>query len=143
MMRRGFEHRVATVGGLVLLATIGGCRPWETDFDPPSLSQLVCTRGSGVDVSTMVFILDTGRSSATWANGPGAPRGQLAVTDYEYRLVFAPAASQLASAVTINRYDGVMERQVRANPSGRAASSARDAVRERWSCAPHPLKVKV
>ncbi len=129
-------------GGLVLLAATSGCKPWEADFDPPSLSQLVCTRGSGVEAATMVLVLDTGRSSVTWANGPGSPRGRLTITDYEYRIDFA-AAGQPANAATINRYDGVMERQVAAKPARRPAQGVGEPVLERWICAAQPLKAKV
>lgn len=142
MMRWGFEQRIAMVGGLVLLAATSGCKPWDPDFDPPGLSQLVCTRGSGVEAATMVLVLDTGRSSVTWANGPGAPQGRLTVTDYEYRMDFA-AAGQPANVMTINRYDGVMERQVAAKPARRPAQGVREPVAERWICAAQPLKAKV
>lgn len=141
MMRRGFEQRVAMVGGLVLLAATSGCKPWEPDFDPPGLSQLVCTRGSGVEAATMVLVLDTGHSSVTWANGPGAPRGRLTITDYEYRMDFA--AGQTAHVATINRYDGVMERLVAAKPARRPAQGVSEPVQERWICAAQPLKAKV
>uniref|UniRef100_B0SXT1 Uncharacterized protein n=1 Tax=Caulobacter sp. (strain K31) TaxID=366602 RepID=B0SXT1_CAUSK len=111
---------------LTLAIGVTGC-DWAHDTEAPKRKVLTCELK---DSPALVYILDTGERTATWANGPGAPKGRLSVNEFEYRLTF-PGRNGVSSEVVINRYDGALVRKTPELATVKAGSAKPEI---RWSC---------
>lgn len=125
---------------LVLIAALTtGCDRWEPDLDAPARTQMICmATGPSSPASTppLIFVLDTGDDRVRWVNGPGTPVGSLAVEDHQYRFTFK-AGGVVVSQASVNRFDGVMDRETGAAPFLRSNGSAGPGnLRQRFSCKP-------
>ncbi|QYC11467.1 hypothetical protein [Brevundimonas nasdae] len=121
------------------LLALSGCKPWSPDLDPPTRNQIACSSGAVV----MVFVLDTGRDLAVWANGPDAPEGRLETSDYSHRMVFSATPGRPAVEARVNRYDGAMEVEAGVAPFFASGPLKAGNRRTRLNCTAQPLKTKV
>lgn len=118
----------ATLAGVLSLGATACDRDWPA-ADPPKLSQIECTRSG---VPRVVYVLDTGRSAVTWADGPQALEGKLVVSEYEYVLDFPSRPGAPAYHARINRFDGQMVREIGRLPFGKQTPAN---LRETLTCA--------
>lgn len=116
---------VPAVLTLMLCVSVTGCDRVAHDTEAPQRKVLACELK---DNPTLIYILDTGERTAIWANGPGAPKGRLSVSKFDYRLTF-PGQGAATYEVVINRYDGTLVRKGPKPPTTKAAQ-----VEVRWSC---------
>jgi hypothetical protein len=121
----GTKGRSATLraAALVLVLGLGGCDDRWSRLAPPRLVQLTC-KAEGRE-PPMVLQIDTGLRRATWVNGPRAAEGAALVSPREYRLRFDGAGPASTWQAVINRFDGVMKREV----------GERGDQRQTWRCA--------
>lgn len=125
------EHGRFIASVVVTGLLLAGCRERKLDFDPPEVKQIACRPSDvGAARGTLVYILDTGLKTVTWANGPDAPEGRLTIEDHTYRFVFPDHEAK------VNRFDGLMVREVGHGPFFGAGQARNGNARASWTCAP-------
>lgn len=124
--------------GLGLALLCAGCSAPDTSRSPPKRLQLACKLVEAPQEAELIFILDTGREEITWVNAPRPLKGQLSVSDVEYRFILSGDKRAPASAGFVNRYDGVMTRDIGTPPFLQEAGPAKGNVRQSLICTAKP-----
>ncbi|WP_449253185.1 hypothetical protein [Brevundimonas naejangsanensis] len=134
----GVEAPALFFSGLGLALLCAGCSVPDTSRSPPKRLQLACKPVETSQEAELIFVLDTGREEATWINSPRPLRGKLSVSNVEYRFILPGDKRAPASAAFVNRYDGVMTRDVGTPPFLQEAGPAKGNVRQSLICAAKP-----